>query len=87
MLDGAKKYWTNLDDEKKNDFICHHISTDEIYGDLPHPDYDCFNDPNSLPLFKESSNYDPSSPYSASKAASDHLVRACYRTYKLPTIA
>lgn len=86
LLEGAKKYWMNLNSDKKKDFRFHHISTDEVYGDLPHPDYDCFNYQNSLPLFKESSNYDPSSPYSASKAASDHLVRAWYRTYNFPTI-
>lgn len=63
-------------------FKFHHISTDEVYGDLPHPD-DTGQD--VLPLFQENSSYQPSSPYSATKAASDHLVRAWARTYGLPT--
>lgn len=66
----------------KKNFIFHHISTDEVYGDLPHPD----EQDGELPLFTEATPYKPSSPYSSSKASSDHLVRAWRRTYKLPTI-
>lgn len=83
LLEAARQYWQNLDHRKKDDFRFHHISTDEVYGDLPHPseidnaaDY----------LFTEESAYTPSSPYSASKASSDHLVRAWKRTYGLPTL-
>ena len=72
MLECAREYWNTL--QKKN-FLFHHISTDEVYGSL-----------NETDLFTEQSNYDPSSPYSASKASSDHLVRAWYRTYGLPII-
>tara|TARA_Y100000389_G_C17419006_1_gene495511 strand:- start:69 stop:1205 length:1137 start_codon:yes stop_codon:yes gene_type:complete len=72
MLECARKYWNNRD--KKN-FLFHHISTDEVYGSL-----------NETDLFTEQSNYDPSSPYSASKASSDHLVRAWHRTYGLPIV-
>jgi dTDP-glucose 4,6-dehydratase len=71
MLECARKYWSN---QKKN-FLFHHISTDEVYGSLNETDF-----------FTEHSNYDPSSPYSASKASSDHLVRAWHRTYGLPVI-
>ncbi|STM16387.1 dTDP-D-glucose 4,6-dehydratase rmlB [Escherichia coli] len=69
---------------RKNSFRFHHISTDEVYGDLPHPDE--VNNTEELPLFTETTAYAPSSPYSASKASSDHLVRAWKRTYGLPTI-
>lgn len=69
---------------KKNNFRFHHISTDEVYGDLPHPDE--VENSVTLPLFTETTAYAPSSPYSASKASSDHLVRAWRRTYGLPTI-
>jgi dTDP-glucose 4,6-dehydratase len=72
MLECAREYWKTL---HKKDFLFHHISTDEVYGSL-----------NETDLFTEKSNYDPSSPYSASKASSDHLVRAWYRTYGLPVI-
>ena len=65
-------------------FRFHHIYTDEVYGDLPHPDE--VNNNEELPLFTETTAYAPSSPYSASKASSDHLVRAWKRTYGLPTI-
>ncbi len=82
LLEQAKIYWTKLKGNKKNTFIFHHISTDEVYGDLPHPDYY----DGVLPFFKETSAYEPSSPYSASKASSDHLVRAWNRTYGLPTL-
>jgi len=83
LLEAARAFWTTLDAERQNNFRFHHISTDEVYGDLPHPT----NAPDALQhLFKESTPYAPSSPYSASKASSDHLVRAWHRTYKLPTI-
>ncbi|CEE94206.1 dTDP-glucose 4,6 dehydratase, NAD(P)-binding (fragment) [Xenorhabdus nematophila str. Anatoliense] len=84
LLEATRHYWQQLSEEKKNKFIFHHISTDEVYGDLPHPDQ--FPDSSSLPLFTEKTAYAPSSPYSASKASSDHLVRAWHRTYGLPTI-
>ena len=82
LLDQARKYWSKLKGSKKDNFIFHHVSTDEVYGDLPHPD----NYKGLLPLFTEESSYSPSSPYSSSKASSDHLVRAWYRTYGLPII-
>lgn len=85
LLEATKKYWNLLPEGMKTKFRFHHISTDEVYGDLPHPD-DFKEAPRELPLFTEITRYDPSSPYSASKAASDHLVRAWYRTYGLPTI-
>lgn len=69
---------------EKAAFRFHHISTDEVYGDLPHPDE--MASETVLPLFTEQTAYAPSSPYSASKASSDHLVRAWMRTYGLPTI-
>lgn len=70
---------------KKENFLFHHISTDEVFGDLPHPN-DQNISPYNLPKFKETSSYKPSSPYSASKASADHLVRAWRRTYGLPSI-
>lgn len=76
LLEVARHYWQNLDKKEKSEFKFHHISTDEVYGDLEYT-----ND-----LFTESTPYAPSSPYSASKASSDHLVRAWHRTYGLPTI-
>jgi len=101
LLEAARAYWNSLDNQRKQAFRFHHISTDEVYGDLPHP-----NDENSvdrasaqhvglkadlqeqqgLPLFTEATAYAPSSPYSASKASSDHLVRAWQRTYGLPIL-
>ncbi|WP_431296222.1 dTDP-glucose 4,6-dehydratase [Rahnella sp. PAMC 25559] len=84
LLEAARFYWSSLDDESRAAFRFHHISTDEVYGDLPHPDE--LNTNAELPLFLESTPYAPSSPYSASKASSDHLVRAWMRTYGLPTI-
>lgn len=84
LLEAARKYWQNLGGEKKQGFRFHHISTDEVYGDLPHPDE--WNGNSNLPLFNEQTAYAPSSPYSASKASSDHLVRAWHRTYNFPTI-
>ncbi|MDK9754288.1 dTDP-glucose 4,6-dehydratase [Vibrio sp. D173a] len=76
LLEAAREYWSSLNDEDKKDFRFHHISTDEVYGDLA----------GTNTLFTEEHSYDPSSPYSASKASSDHLVRAWARTYSLPTI-
>ncbi|HIF9186762.1 TPA: dTDP-glucose 4,6-dehydratase [Photobacterium damselae] len=76
MLEAARQYWNQLDEVRKSVFRFHHISTDEVYGDLEGTD----------DLFTEKTSYSPSSPYSASKASSDHLVRAWLRTYGLPTI-
>ncbi|MEN8282239.1 dTDP-glucose 4,6-dehydratase [Acinetobacter gerneri] len=76
LLEVARKYWLDLDEEKQNQFKFHHISTDEVYGDLE----------GTTDLFTETTSYAPSSPYSASKASSDHLVRAWHRTYGLPTV-
>jgi dTDP-glucose 4,6-dehydratase len=75
LLDVAKKYWNGLSGEKKQRFRFHHVSTDEVYGDLDETGY-----------FTEDTCYQPSSPYSASKASSDHLVRAWHRTYGLPVV-
>jgi len=82
LLEEARHYWSALKDDVKSTFRFHHISTDEVYGDLPHPD----EVEGDLPLFTETTPYAPSSPYSASKASSDHLVRAWQRTYGMPTI-
>lgn len=76
LLDVARDYWAKLPEDRKSAFRFHHISTDEVYGDLEGTD----------DLFTEETPYAPSSPYSASKAASDHLVRAWYRTYGLPVL-
>ncbi|MBZ6731753.1 dTDP-glucose 4,6-dehydratase [Klebsiella grimontii] len=76
MLEAARSHWNKLDEKGKQNFRFHHISTDEVYGDLHGTD----------DLFTETTPYAPSSPYSASKASSDHLVRAWLRTYGLPTI-
>lgn len=83
LLEAARHYWQELDAAAKRNFRFHHISTDEVYGDLLHPDEaaDALNH-----LFTENTPYAPSSPYSASKAGSDHLVRAWQRTYELPTV-
>ena len=122
LLEAARAYWLGLDAPRKAAFRLHHISTDEVYGDLPHPDevnpaiiaseakhstathigaehglprrYAPRTDetspsplpPHALPLFTETTPYAPSSPYSASKAGSDHLVRAWQRTYGLPVL-
>lgn len=114
LLEAARTYWSRLDDKSKSDFRFHHISTDEVYGDLPHPDdvdrhatlamtdkenviasaakqsteqtATATSSSNALPLFTEETAYAPSSPYSASKASSDHLVRAWHRTYGLPIV-
>ncbi|MCU8021998.1 dTDP-glucose 4,6-dehydratase [Shewanella sp. SM78] len=76
LLEATRHYWLGLDEQKKLSFRFHHISTDEVYGDLE----------GTTDLFTETTSYAPSSPYSASKASSDHLVRAWLRTYGLPTI-
>lgn len=82
LLEASRQYWMNLAEARKSAFRFHHISTDEVYGDLPHPD----EMTGELPLFTESTPYAPSSPYSSTKAASDHLVRAWGRTYGLPVV-
>jgi len=82
LLEAAREYWNTLNGNDKKSFRFHHISTDEVYGDLPHPD----EQEGELPLFTEETSYAPSSPYSASKASSDHLVRAWLRTYGFPAI-
>ncbi|AZL86080.1 dTDP-glucose 4,6-dehydratase [Aliivibrio salmonicida] len=90
LLEATRAYWNTLSEDAKKAFRFHHISTDEVYGDLPHPDdIEDGTEPSAnkeLPLFTETTSYEPSSPYSASKASSDHLVRAWLRTYGLPTI-
>ncbi|MGI2104700.1 dTDP-glucose 4,6-dehydratase [Shewanella frigidimarina] len=87
LLEATRAYWNTLAVEAKKVFRFHHISTDEVYGDLPHPDeQEGLAVNQELPLFTETTSYAPSSPYSASKASSDHLVRSWLRTYGLPTI-
>lgn len=76
LLEVVRAYWNGLGNERKEKFRFHHISTDEVYGDLEGTDA----------LFTEKTSYAPSSPYSASKASSDHLVRAWGRTYGVPVI-
>ena len=76
LLEESLSYWSKLKGNKRNNFRFHHVSTDEVYGDLRGTD---------LP-FTEENSYIPSSPYSASKASSDHLVRAWFRTYDLPIL-
>ncbi|TYT74581.1 dTDP-glucose 4,6-dehydratase [Desulfobotulus mexicanus] len=76
LLEAARSYWTGLETERGAAFRFHHISTDEVYGDLEDPQA----------FFTENTPYAPSSPYSASKASSDHLVRAWNRTYGLPVL-
>jgi dTDP-glucose 4,6-dehydratase len=76
LLEATRKYWISLEAEARQKFRFHHISTDEVYGDLE----------GTTALFTETTSYSPSSPYSASKASSDHLVRAWYRTYGLPVL-
>jgi dTDP-glucose 4,6-dehydratase len=75
LLDAALTYWRGLDGERKAGFRFHHVSTDEVFGSLGVDDF-----------FREDTRYDPRSPYSASKAASDHLVRAWYHTFGLPIV-
>jgi dTDP-glucose 4,6-dehydratase len=76
MLEMARHYWQSLEGARKDSFRFHHVSTDEVYGDLE----------GTEDLFTETTPYAPSSPYSASKASSDHLVRAWHRTYGLPVV-
>ncbi|WP_137932243.1 dTDP-glucose 4,6-dehydratase [Mesorhizobium comanense] len=76
ILNAALEYWRGLSDERKDRFRFHHVSTDEVFGDLPFDGG----------MFVEETPYAPSSPYSASKAASDHLVRAWHETYGLPVV-
>lgn len=76
LLEAARQYWSALPEAAQQAFRFHHISTDEVYGDLEGPE----------DLFTETTPYAPSSPYSASKASSDHLVRAWLRTYGFPTL-
>lgn len=76
LLETARAYWGNLDATHKEDFRFLHVSTDEVYGSLE----------KNAPAFTESHRYEPNSPYSASKAASDHLVRAYHHTYGLPVV-
>ena len=76
LLEAARRYWASLEDEEKTTFRFLHVSTDEVYGTLGSND----------PAFTETTPYAPNSPYSASKAASDHMVRAYHHTYGLPTL-
>lgn len=76
LLEAARAYWGGLDGERKEGFRFLHVSTDEVYGSLEKDD----------PAFTETHNFEPNSPYSASKAASDHLVRAWFHTYGLPVV-
>jgi dTDP-glucose 4,6-dehydratase len=75
LLDATLAYWRGMDNERKRRFRFHHVSTDEVFGSLGAEDF-----------FREDTRYDPRSPYSASKAASDHLVRAWYHTFGLPIV-
>jgi len=77
LLEAVRTYWQELDATRQQAFRFHHVSTDEVYGDLAE---------NGAALFTETTPYAPSSPYSASKAGSDHLVRAWHRTYGLPVL-
>ncbi|MDA9648919.1 dTDP-glucose 4,6-dehydratase [Alphaproteobacteria bacterium] len=76
LLEKSRDYWSDLEGNKRDNFRFHHVSTDEVYGDLD----------GTEDLFTEETPYAPSSPYSASKASSDHLVRAWQRTFKFPTL-
>jgi dTDP-glucose 4,6-dehydratase len=76
LLESVRGYWSDLDETAKKDFRFLHVSTDEVYGSLSKTD----------PAFSETNRYEPNSPYSASKAASDHLVRAWHHTYGLPLV-
>jgi dTDP-glucose 4,6-dehydratase len=76
LLESVRSYWSDLEEQHKKDFRFLHVSTDEVYGSLEKSD----------PAFSETNRYEPNSPYSASKAASDHLVRAWYQTFGLPVI-
>ena len=83
LLEETRAYLGTLSEPKKEIFRFHHVSTDEVFGDLPHPDA---NLNAQLLAFTEDTPYAPSSPYSASKASSDHLVRSWFRTYNLPIL-
>lgn len=76
LLECARVYWSGLKDDQKINFRFHHVSTDEVYGSLA----------STAPAFTETHPYEPNSPYSASKAASDHLVRAWFHTYGFPVV-
>jgi dTDP-glucose 4,6-dehydratase len=76
LLECAREYWSGLNDDQNKNFRFHHVSTDEVYGSLSP----------TAPAFTEVHPYEPNSPYSASKAASDHLVRAWFHTYGLPVV-
>jgi dTDP-glucose 4,6-dehydratase len=76
LLECAREYWNGLQAAQKTNFRFHHVSTDEVYGSLSP----------TAPAFTEIHPYEPNSPYSASKAASDHLVRAWFHTYGLPVV-
>ena len=76
LLECVREYWNGLPQDKKNYFRFHHVSTDEVYGSLS----------TTAPAFTEAHPYEPNSPYSASKAASDHLVRAWFHTYGFPVV-
>lgn len=76
LLQVAREYWQSMPEERRPDFRFHHVSTDEVFGDLS----------KDAPPFSETTSYAPSSPYSASKAASDHLVSAWHKTYGLPIV-
>ncbi len=76
LLEAVRAYWSKLEEESKGSFRFLHVSTDEVYGSLGKDD----------PAFRETNRYEPNSPYSASKAASDHLVRAYHHTYGLPVL-
>ncbi len=76
LLECAREYWNDLTQDKKSNFRFHHVSTDEVYGSLS----------STAPAFTEIHPYEPNSPYSASKAASDHLVRAWFHTYGFPVV-
>lgn len=76
LLESVRAYWEALEGEAKERFRFLHVSTDEVYGSLP----------NDAPAFRETNRYEPNSPYSASKAAGDHLVRAYHHTYGLPVL-
>ena len=96
LLEAARYYWQGMDDQRRTNFRFHHISTDEVYGDLAEPagstapggriEQSEIRQTEALPLFTEQTPYAPSSPYSASKASSDHLARAWQRTYGLPVL-
>jgi len=75
LLESAREFWQTLDSDSQEKFRFHHVSTDEVYGAT-----------DSNGMFTETTPYDPRSPYSASKAASDHLVKAWFRTYRLPVL-